>query len=89
MANPTLTFELSGGGPDIHGQEIEAELFLDKMPVSTFICLHRHSHEAIYCVLLQITCSNIIELAQNGFYDGIHIHRIVEGFIIQVRHRNA
>eukprot|EP00039_Didymoeca_costata_P009114 m.120594 g.120594 ORF g.120594 m.120594 type:complete len:205 (+) comp14368_c0_seq2:3378-3992(+) len=68
MANPTLTFELSGGGPDIHGQEIEAELFLDKMP---------------------ITCSNIIELAQNGFYDGIHIHRIVEGFIIQFGCPNA
>ena len=29
-----------------------------------------------------VTASNIVDLARNGFYDGLHIHRVIEGFML-------
>ena len=31
----------------------------------------------------QITCGNFIDLANDGFYDGIHLHRVIPRFICQ------
>src|SRR5689334_18689215 len=55
MANPTATFDTTLG-------TFEAELFLDKMP---------------------ITAGNFIKLAKEGFYDGLHFHRVISGFMAQ------
>ena len=30
-----------------------------------------------------VTCANFVELAENGFYDGLTFHRIIEGFMMQ------
>ena len=30
-----------------------------------------------------ITCANFVELAENGFYDGLTFHRIIAGFMMQ------
>lgn len=30
-----------------------------------------------------ITCANFVELAENGFYDGLTFHRIMAGFMMQ------
>merc|ERR1712187_292155 len=30
-----------------------------------------------------ITVSNFVDLAQSGFYDGIHFHRVIKGFMNQ------
>lgn len=40
----------------------EAELFMDKMPV---------------------TASNFVDLANSGYYDGLHFHRVIDGFMLQ------
>jgi cyclophilin family peptidyl-prolyl cis-trans isomerase len=32
---------------------------------------------------MPITAGNFIELAKSGFYDGLHFHRIINGFMIQ------
>ena len=32
-----------------------------------------------------LTASNFIDLAQSGFYDGLHIHRVVPNFMVCVR----
>jgi len=32
---------------------------------------------------MPITAENFITLAQSGFYDGLHFHRIIDGFMIQ------
>ena len=37
----------------------------------------------LYPELAPETVSNFIALAQNGFYDGLKFHRVVEGFMIQ------
>jgi cyclophilin family peptidyl-prolyl cis-trans isomerase len=29
------------------------------------------------------TAGNFVELAKSGFYDGLHFHRVIEGFMIQ------
>ena len=32
---------------------------------------------------MPITASNFIKLAKSGFYDGLHFHRVIDGFMIQ------
>ncbi len=32
---------------------------------------------------MPITAGNFIELARSGFYDGLHFHRVIQGFMIQ------
>ncbi len=33
--------------------------------------------------IVPITANNFIDLTNDGFYDGLHFHRVVEGFVIQ------
>jgi len=37
----------------------------------------------IYLDRVPVTVSNFVDLAQNGFYDGIHFHRVIAGFMCQ------
>lgn len=32
---------------------------------------------------MPVTAGNFIELAKGGFYDGLHFHRVIDGFVIQ------
>src|SRR5580692_1898611 len=32
---------------------------------------------------MPLTAANFIKLAKNGFYDGLHFHRVIDGFMIQ------
>ncbi len=32
---------------------------------------------------MPVTAGNFIELARSGFYDGLHFHRVIEGFMCQ------
>lgn len=32
---------------------------------------------------MPITAGNFVELAKSGFYDGLHFHRVISGFMIQ------
>src|SRR5215831_13782120 len=32
---------------------------------------------------MPITASNFIKLAKSGFYDGLHFHRVIDGFMLQ------
>jgi cyclophilin family peptidyl-prolyl cis-trans isomerase len=32
---------------------------------------------------MPITAKNFIDLAKSGFYDGLHFHRVIDGFMIQ------
>ena len=35
----------------------------------------------IYLDRVPRTASNFLELAQSGFYDGLHFHRVIPGFM--------
>lgn len=37
----------------------------------------------LFTDLMPITAGNFIELAKSGFYDGLHFHRVINGFMIQ------
>ncbi len=37
----------------------------------------------IYLDKMPITAKNFIDLAKSGFYDGLHFHRVIKGFMIQ------
>lgn len=37
----------------------------------------------IYLDLMPITAGNFIKLAKEGFYDGLHFHRVINKFMIQ------
>lgn len=37
----------------------------------------------IYEAEMPITASNFIQLAQSGFYNGLHFHRVINNFMIQ------
>lgn len=37
----------------------------------------------LYADAMPITCGNFIDLAKSGFYDGIHFHRVIPGFMNQ------
>jgi cyclophilin family peptidyl-prolyl cis-trans isomerase len=37
----------------------------------------------IYLDKMPITAKNFIKLAKEGFYDGLHFHRVIKGFMIQ------
>jgi len=32
---------------------------------------------------MPITAGNFVELAKSGFYDGLHFHRVIQGFMLQ------
>ena len=38
---------------------------------------------------MPITCSNFIDLAQTGFYEGVHFHRVIPNFMNQFGCPNA
>jgi cyclophilin family peptidyl-prolyl cis-trans isomerase len=37
----------------------------------------------LFADLMPKTAGNFIELAKSGFYDGLHFHRVIDGFMIQ------
>jgi len=37
----------------------------------------------LFTDLMPKTAGNFIELAKSGFYDGLHFHRVIDGFMIQ------
>ena len=32
---------------------------------------------------MPLTAANFLKLAQSGFYDGLHFHRVINGFMVQ------
>ncbi|MBN2342600.1 MAG: peptidylprolyl isomerase [Deltaproteobacteria bacterium] len=37
----------------------------------------------LYADKMPITAGNFVKLAKDGFYDGLHFHRVIEGFMCQ------
>ena len=37
----------------------------------------------LYADKMPLTAGNFIKLAKSGFYDGLHFHRVINGFMIQ------
>lgn len=37
----------------------------------------------IFADKMPITAKNFVDLARSGFYDGLHFHRVIKGFMVQ------
>jgi cyclophilin family peptidyl-prolyl cis-trans isomerase len=37
----------------------------------------------LYTDKMPITAGNFVKLAKSGFYDGLHFHRVIDGFMLQ------
>ena len=53
------------------------------MSVATFTTSVGTFKAELYASQMPVTCGNFIDLANSGFYDGIHFHRVIPGFMNQ------
>lgn len=52
-------------------------------PTVTFETSHGTFTAELFAEKVPITTANFIDLATSGFYDGLHFHRVIEGFMLQ------
>ncbi len=52
-------------------------------PTATFETSLGNVEIELFTDLMPKTAGNFIELAKSGFYDGLHFHRVIDGFMIQ------
>ena len=52
-------------------------------PVTTFETSLGNFKAEIFIDKMPITGQNFIDLAKKNFYDGLHFHRVIDGFMIQ------
>jgi cyclophilin family peptidyl-prolyl cis-trans isomerase len=52
-------------------------------PTATFSTSLGEFQAEIYADKMPVTAANFIKLAKNGFYDGLHFHRVIDNFMIQ------
>ena len=57
--------------------------------VRVFFCWRPESSPRIFLDRVPRTASNFIDLAQSGFYDGVHFHRVIPNFMVQFGCPNA
>ncbi|MCB9674704.1 MAG: peptidylprolyl isomerase [Alphaproteobacteria bacterium] len=52
-------------------------------PIATFETSMGSFKAEIFTDVMPITANNFVRLANEGFYDGLHFHRVIEGFMNQ------
>ncbi|HMR10485.1 MAG TPA: peptidylprolyl isomerase, partial [Polyangiaceae bacterium] len=52
-------------------------------PTATFETSLGNFTAEIYLDKMPLTAKNFLDLAKSGFYDGLHFHRVIKGFMIQ------
>jgi cyclophilin family peptidyl-prolyl cis-trans isomerase len=52
-------------------------------PIATFETSLGTFTAELFADQLPLTCANFSKLAQSGFYDGLHFHRVIADFMIQ------
>lgn len=52
-------------------------------PIATFETSVGNFTVEIYEDKMPVTAKNFLDLAKSGFYDGLHFHRVIKGFMVQ------
>ena len=76
-ANPEAIFETSMG-------TITCEIFLDKVR-ERYVPRTAYALYGPSSAQMPITSSNFIDLANSGFYNGLHFHRVIRECVIKVQ----
>ena len=58
-------------------------------PIATFDTTLGTFEAELFMDKMPITASNFADLANSGFYDGLHFHRVIDGFMLQARSTNS
>jgi len=74
MPNPIATFTTSEG-------TFQAEILLEQVPTFSDSPL---INSRLTALQMPVTASNFIDLANTDFYNGLHFHRVIPGFMAQV-----
>ncbi|KAL1496287.1 hypothetical protein AB1Y20_016250 [Prymnesium parvum] len=60
-----------------------ASLSMKANPTAKFTTSLGEFSAELYMDKLPITCSNFVDLAKSGYYDGLTFHRVIKGFMCQ------
>ena len=52
-------------------------------PIATFETSLGNFEVELYTDKMPLTAGNFLSLAKAGFYDGLHFHRVIKGFMVQ------
>jgi len=52
-------------------------------PIATFDTTEGSFKAELFVDQMPLTASNFIDLANTGFYNGLHFHRVIDGFMLQ------
>ena len=52
-------------------------------PIASFDTTEGKFKAELFLDAMPMTASNFIDLAKTGFYDGLHFHRVIDGFMLQ------
>lgn len=52
-------------------------------PIAVFETSAGTFRAEIFLEQMPVTAGNFLELVRNGFYDGLHFHRVIDGFMVQ------
>lgn len=65
------------------GRQRLASLSMSANPTAKFKTSLGEFSAELYMDKLPVTCSNFVDLAKNGYYDGLTFHRVIKGFMCQ------
>lgn len=52
-------------------------------PTATFETSKGSFKVEVFSDAMPLTAGNFVKLAEDGFYDGLHFHRVIKGFMVQ------
>ncbi|KAJ1458810.1 single domain cyclophilin-type peptidyl-prolyl cis-trans protein [Pelagophyceae sp. CCMP2097] len=81
-----VTIEFPGGAPGGTAEAskaVKTAPVAGKNPIATFNTTKGSFDCEIFLDKTPITASNFIDLAKSGFYNGLHFHRVIPGFMNQ------
>ena len=52
-------------------------------PIATFETTLGTFTAELFTDVMPVTAGNFVKLAKDGFYDGLHFHRVIKGFMLQ------
>merc|ERR1719160_1398590 len=79
----SVTVEGLAGGPSAGAAGAAGAAAASSNPIATFETSMGAMNAEIFLDRVPRTASNFIDLAQSGFYDGLHFHRVIPGFMNQ------
>lgn len=76
-------------GPKSIADKNDSEPQNGSNPIAVFDCSMGIFKAELYLDRVPLTVSNFVDLAQSGFYDGVHFHRVIPNFMCQFGCPNA